>query len=126
MAAPNLAFLDNYRAIKVRLWTPRPVAPPAPVAPEPEPEPEKPAFIMPPGVTPAWRVILREVAAKHGVDRQEIIGATRKLPVLAARKELCRRMRAELNMSLSTIGAKIGRDHTSVLNLISGGKRQRR
>ncbi len=69
------------------------------------------------GSTPPllWRLILREVAAKHGLTAAEILSARRDKTVVLARQETIWRLSKETSMSLPAIGKKMGRDHTTVL-----------
>jgi hypothetical protein len=65
----------------------------------------------------AWKTIIREVAAKHGVEIREMLSQRRGRPVVAARHEAVYRMRYETTMSLPQIGRRMGgRDHSTVLH----------
>jgi hypothetical protein len=129
MGAHDLAFLENYRKITERFW-PKPVIMRPIPAPRPVPQPAPPPVYQPPqrlevfdideGDVPRWRKILREVAIKWELQPDDVLGRSRSPRPVAARKELCRRMRHELGWSLSRIGEKIGRDHTTVLHNLGG------
>ncbi len=64
-----------------------------------------------------WKVILREVAAAHGVDLLDLMSKRRGRALVAARHEAMYRMRYETTMSLPQIGRRMGgRDHSTVLH----------
>jgi hypothetical protein len=109
-----------------------------PPAPEPEPAPEvvhvepEPAPLPPIvarqfteahqvlraakiSVVPRWKEILREVCAKHKIHPEAVTGNSRQAPLVKCRREVYWRLRTELGMSLSQIGLKLNKDHTSVL-----------
>ncbi len=68
----------------------------------------------PPG---QWKLILVEVAAKHGCSVEDIRGENRSKRMVAARHEACWRMRHEAQMGVKAIGRRLGdRDHTTILN----------
>jgi hypothetical protein len=107
---------------------------PAPPAPEPWPPYREPApwdtlelsarylVAMPALPRPLTaREIIDEVVARHGVDRAELAGSSRRAPVTAARREASWRIRHEVlvngrQISLPEIARHLGgRDHTTVL-----------
>lgn len=64
-----------------------------------------------------WKMILREVADKHGVSLVDLMSKRRGRGVVAARHEAMYRMRYETTMSLPQIGRRMGgRDHSTVLH----------
>jgi chromosomal replication initiation ATPase DnaA len=67
----------------------------------------------PPG--PSWRQIVKQVAAKHGVTFEAIIGHQRNKALVIARHEALYRLSQETTFSLVKIGHKMQRDHTSVM-----------
>ena len=72
-----------------------------------------------------WRAILREVAAKHGLTVDDLIGQRRTNAVSHPRQEAMYRMRMETPLSLSAIGARLGqRDHTTVLHGVKAHARR--
>lgn len=125
----ELEFLSRYRAIKRRLWS-TPVRPAA-HAPEPEPVrlPRDVLFVSttpPCDDRPVWepvltardiaRAVVAEVCAKHSVLVNGVMSMRRSAPIVAARQEICWRLRNETTWSLPQIGRFLGRDHTSVLH----------
>ncbi|HWK65377.1 MAG TPA: helix-turn-helix domain-containing protein [Rhizobiaceae bacterium] len=70
---------------------------------------------------PEWvRMIVREVAEKHGVPPREILSRSRTVQVTAARTEAIYRTKAARPMtSAPTIGKWFGLDHTSVLTALA-------
>lgn len=109
-----------------------------PPAPEPEPVPEvvhvepEPAPLPPivarqfteahqllraARISPLarWKEILRDVCAKHKIHPEAVTGNSRQAPLVKCRREVYWRLRTELGMSLSQIGNKLNKDHTSVL-----------
>lgn len=68
--------------------------------------------------------IIREVCAKHKLDQRNVLGSARNKPVIAARREICWRMRNETliggrQISLAEIGLRLGGwDHTTILHHI--------
>lgn len=77
--------------------------------------------IIPQVVFPAhrsrWRLIVKEVAAKHGVTVEDLVGRSRVPAIVAARHEAMFRVRKETTHSLPHIGRLFGgRDHSTVLN----------
>ena len=64
-----------------------------------------------------WMDIIREVCAKHGVTKAELLSIRRARNIVAARHEAMWRMSKETSMSLPAIGRRMGdRDHTTVLH----------
>lgn len=62
-----------------------------------------------------WRVILQEVAKKHGLSVHVVTGHQRSVPVVTARHEAMYRMAHETKMSLPMIAKRVGvSDHSSV------------
>lgn len=63
------------------------------------------------------RLILEEVAAKHGLQVKDITSPARTRPIVNARHEAAYRLRNEAGLSFPQIGRLIGnRDHTSALH----------
>lgn len=64
------------------------------------------------------RVIIREVAAAHGLTAADITGPSRKRPIMLARCEAIRKVAAEWpNLSYPVLGLLFGgRDHTTIMN----------
>lgn len=66
---------------------------------------------------PQWKQIVGEVARKHNVSVQEIVGGQRTDRIVQARHECCYRLSHETSMSLPQIGRRLGgRDHTTILH----------
>lgn len=64
-----------------------------------------------------WRVILRQVAAKHAISPEDILGRSLRKRVVHARHELLYRMRNETSMSYPDIARRTGMgDHTAVMS----------
>jgi hypothetical protein len=66
--------------------------------------------------------LVDELAAQHRVLRHLVLGRSRILPAIAARRALCRALRAK-HLSYPEIGALLDRDHTSVMSLVKGKDR---
>lgn len=80
-------------------------------------EPEKPLPKMP----TAWKSIVTEVAAKHGISVLKLLATADRLPteVVRARHEAIVRIYRECrNASQERIGAIFGRDRTSVNHVL--------
>jgi len=99
---------------------PQPLPPPAEAWPDyHEPAPYETMCFGPAMVRPL--VIIDEVVARHGIERAELAGASRRAPVTAARREASWRIRHEVlvngrQISLPEIARHLGgRDHTTVL-----------
>jgi chromosomal replication initiation ATPase DnaA len=60
-------------------------------------------------------VIARQVAKRYGLAVPVLLGRSHALHVVRARKVLYRELR-ESGMSYPSIGAFVGRDHTTVMN----------
>jgi chromosomal replication initiation ATPase DnaA len=61
--------------------------------------------------------IVTEVIQKHGITRKQLKSDSRLPQYVAARQELCYRLREECSLSLPQIGGILGgRDHTTVLH----------
>ena len=127
--------LAHYKAVKERikkaaLPKPKPapltVFEPAPVVIEPvtlEVTTDQEAVDRPETVTKTTLfrhlVILREVATKHLLSRDEIKGPSRSQRCVKARNECCFRLKYELGMSLPRIGLMLGdRDHSTILHAV--------
>jgi len=65
---------------------------------------------------PAWRRILREVAAKHGLTVDEVRGQQQGRKNAKARQEFYYRCSKETTLSKAGIGRKLGKDHTTVIH----------
>lgn len=124
----DLAFLDRYREIKRRLWS-APVTLPKADAPTPRRLPRDLLYVSSgplPRDKPVWepiltardiaKAVLSEVCAKHNVAVHHVMSKRRSRHVVAARHEVCWRLREETNWSLPQIGRFLGRDHTSVMH----------
>lgn len=63
------------------------------------------------------KTIIMEIAAKHGITPSELMGPSRKVAFVVARKEAAYEMRVQMPwMSLQQIGARLGgRDYTTIL-----------
>lgn len=66
--------------------------------------------------------VVAEVAARHGVTADEILGRSRERHIVAARTDVCRVLRAQ-KWSLPSIGKALGRHHTSVMSLLREDRR---
>lgn len=65
----------------------------------------------------AWKRIILETCAKHGVSMIDICSHRRFVKIVACRNEAMYRMRHETTMSLPAIGRRLGgKDHTTVLH----------
>ena len=61
------------------------------------------------------KAIILQVCEKHRVTYGEITGEQRSRPIVYARHEACYRLSRETRMSLTQIGHRFDRDHTTVL-----------
>lgn len=65
------------------------------------------------------RKVVRETAARHGLEVGDIYGKKRSRHIVPARSEACYRLNKELGVSLTTIARKIGyNDHSSVFTAV--------
>jgi len=140
---PLQAMQNAYRERHARLWGPPPaprlalppvkpepvkpvevvvalVKPALPTPPEPDSPTEapiEPAISVPPPLVAMHlaRTILREVAEKHGVLIEDIVGRRRQAKFMKARREACWRLYNETLWSLPKIGRFLNKDHTSIL-----------
>ncbi|WP_158255348.1 helix-turn-helix domain-containing protein [Rhodoblastus acidophilus] len=62
--------------------------------------------------------ILKMVSERTGVSVADILGKGRRAPIAAARQEAMWTVRTITNWSLSRIGGRFNRDHTTVLHAI--------
>jgi len=92
---------------KVAVKPRAPRIPESALAPWPEHEP-----------IPSYRTILREVAAKHNTTVAAIIGGSHARSIMPARRQAAARMYLELGMSLTSIGERMNRDHTTILHML--------
>lgn len=126
----------HYKAVKERIKAAA-VKPKSLPVPEPQPEPEPDIEVQ---VTPEvtgveefveseeavtkpspfrHSTIMREVANKHQITKQELIGPARTKRFVAARNEVSFRLRYELGLSTPRIGLLLGdRDHTTIMHAI--------
>lgn len=123
-------IVDNYRAVRARLWGPattgrvtihRPVKPPEPA---PMQAPIKRQIVqvkgrkkgrkaLPQGV---FEPTVQGACAKWRVDRDEVFSDCRKRPCVLARIEIIQALHAA-GWSYSGIGRRMNKDHSSVLHL---------
>jgi len=69
--------------------------------------------------------IVTAVALRTRVPEAEILGRSRRHPIIQARHEVWRRMRDELKWSYPMIGKRFGVDHTTVMSALGAkGKRE--
>jgi len=137
----TLAFVQNYHRLRDKFrpapqrYRLRNAVPVKVHKPEPPPPPPKPPFTdnewldahianvamaakaAQPHVfkrTPA--MLISQVAAQHGVTVDAITGTARFAPIVAARAEAYYLLRTECSLSLNQIGARLNKDHTTVMN----------
>jgi chromosomal replication initiation ATPase DnaA len=61
----------------------------------------------------------RQMARKHGISVEEMIGESRKQKFVRARQELCHTLSKKHGWSLPSIGSRLNnRDHTTILHAI--------
>ncbi len=124
---------EHYKAIRQRLGDPRMVKPTIPIdriRPQPLPEPEPvtkhapvvrrppptPEPLPPPKPTArAYVKILYDVAARHAMTTDDIIGKCRSPRYVAARQEAFYLLK-QAGYSMLQIGRFCNRDHTTVLH----------
>lgn len=70
--------------------------------------------VLPPALH--WKAILAQVSKKHGVTISEIVGRQRSMHIVDARYEVMWRMKTETTLSLTQIGVRLGRDHSTVMH----------
>lgn len=125
-AAQNPPPASNLTVRPYRAARPQPLLPPAEVWPdyrEPAPYESMEFSVRCLGAARPLtaREIIDEVVAKHGIERAELAGSSRRAPVTAARREASWRIRHEVlvngrQISLPEIARHLGgRDHTTVL-----------
>lgn len=73
----------------------------------------------------AVELVLSEVSASHGISVATLLGRRRRGAVVEARREAVRRLTDELQMSTTSIGRALKRDHTTVLYYLNGDRRQK-
>lgn len=64
------------------------------------------------------RAVADEVCRVHDIEIERVLAPTRKREVVAARQEIMARLHLDLGMSLPTVGALLGRDHTTVMHAV--------
>lgn len=62
------------------------------------------------------REIVRKIAARNEVSVADIMSASRKAPIVAARQMAMYRLRANLGLSYPAIGKFFNRDHSTVMH----------
>ncbi len=62
-----------------------------------------------------WHEIAREVAERHGVPFEDLVGKKYQKGLASIRQEAWALIYAEGRLSYPQIGAKFGRDHTTIL-----------
>ena len=77
--------------------------------------PKKELVVTIPRLLTKGERILMEVAAKHEIKLIDLKSHSCRRKISAARWECMYRLRTELNLSLSSIGKFMNKDHTSVL-----------
>lgn len=82
-----------------------------------------PVELVDDGYLPAWKVILREVAEKHGIEPMHLRKGSRVPARVVARHEACYRIYNETSLSYSQIAAILGYcDHSPVYHAINRHK----
>ena len=126
----ELDFLDNYRAIRRRLWAGhvKEVQPEPVVEPEPEPEPEPVAtrdllmvatagFPGGKSLRQEMREAVANIAKIHGITYYDIMSIRRTKKVVRARHEAMHYVKQHTPWSLPQIGQFFGgMDHTTILH----------
>ena len=64
--------------------------------------------------------IIQEVITLHDISLSDFLGKKRHHEIVVARKEVAKRLRAELNLSLNDIGRRLNRDHSTILYYLKG------
>jgi chromosomal replication initiation ATPase DnaA len=70
--------------------------------------------------------IIAEVASTTSITAEEILGRSHLRPIVQARHEVWRRVRAELGWSYPMIGKRFGRAHGPVMAALKGRRASRR
>jgi chromosomal replication initiation ATPase DnaA len=74
------------------------------------------AFVTTETPAAATKRLIAEVAAKHGLRPEHVLLRHKTPALVAARDELCHRLRYEKKLSTPQIGRIIGINHTSVID----------
>jgi len=72
------------------------------------------ALVLPPGQLRTADELVASIARRRGLRAKDVVGPGRNPPLVAARLELYRALRAQ-GWSYPMIGRLVGRDHTTVL-----------
>lgn len=78
------------------------------------------------GESPAAVDIIRHVCQEHGITIVELRGRGRSRVMVDARRRASLLLRKELGMSFPAIGRALGRDHSSIINLLGRNPHKRR
>jgi hypothetical protein len=115
---------EHYKAVRARLHAGRP-PPPEPDRPPPEPDRPPPVDLGPlmreahdladTPIGPRWKYVLRDVAKRHNLTIDQLIGPRRHKHLVTARFEAYHLLRQH-GYSLTQIGERMHRDHTTVLH----------
>lgn len=62
--------------------------------------------------------VISNIAMKHKLKKQDLVGPSRKREIFEARKEAIKNIRENFNLSLKEIGRIFNRDHTSIINAL--------
>lgn len=138
----ELGFLDNYKAIRRRLWSGhiKEVKPErvdlVETLPEPAPEPEPErdlllvasfGFVGGQSLRQQMREAVKHIAARHGIDAKDIMSDRRNKQVVRARHEAIYYVKQHTTWSTPQIGTFFGgRDHTTVLHAIKQHRKRMR
>lgn len=75
--------------------------------------------------TARWRGIVRQVAERHGITVEELLGPCRARRFAWPRQEAAYRLRTETPLSFAQIGERLGgRDHTTIIHAIRAHERR--
>lgn len=64
------------------------------------------------------RQIVKDVALKHQMTVEELLSATRRVPIVKARQEAMYRIKIEIGCSLLELGRFFKKDHTTIMHAI--------
>ncbi len=96
---------------------------PAPIRPQPKPETpviKNSGYRVPRMANRPysikWREIVASTAGRHGLTEKDLLSPDRYVPTVRARAEAMWLMHRYTDMTISAIGKRFGRDHTTVLH----------
>jgi len=68
---------------------------------------------------PPWKQVILDVCKKHKVSYADVLGEGRTHKVVKASQEVYYRLKVERNMSYSSVGKRLGKDHSTIMYGVS-------